>query len=482
MKIKGLFALLALSLFLLPYCTKINEATELGDDLIPAVDNVKTFETALNVEAAFFPYNDSSKALFGESLAIGKLNDPVFGTTSADMYFNLSSTVYGTRPFNDTASDITIDSVVLSLALTAGYGDTANSQIGVQIFENAQNNGFVDTTLYRFDQPSFSTTGAVLGSKNFSVAQLRDSFQIYPTGKRTDSVKVANVLRIPLAKSIGAKLNSFDTTSSLTTGGYKADSIFRMLFRGLAVKTTGATGAGSLAYFNLSDVSKSGLIVYYRNKNGSTSDTATATFVHSTYTQANSIIRLPGGEYAAKMGQTASQKLYIQSSPTGSYVGIKIPGLDTFSNKVIHRAELIAYRVPADNPAFDNVFATPNRLLLDHKGPTNTKDSAYIFDNDIETGIDGSLNFAAFGGSLRSDATYRFTLTRYVQGIVTRKERNDSLRLFAPLRANQYSKTLSQVISVPNLDYIARGRVVIAGNNYPDPTKRLRLRIVYSNL
>lgn len=34
-------------------CTKINEATELGDDLIPAVDNVNTFDTTLTVHLRF---------------------------------------------------------------------------------------------------------------------------------------------------------------------------------------------------------------------------------------------------------------------------------------------------------------------------------------------------------------------------------------------------------------------------------------------
>jgi hypothetical protein len=207
-----------------------------------------------------------------------------------------------------------------------------------------------------------------------------------------------------------------------------------------------------------------------------------ATYVHNTYSQANSIRRTAGGEYLAKLNQSNSQKLYIQSSPTGSYIGIKIPGLSSFPNKVIHRAELIAYSVPADNASADNILTTPNRLLLDHKGENNSTDSAYIFDQDIQPGFDGSLDFNSFGGNLRSDQSYRFKITRYVQGIVTRHERNDSLRLYAPLRASMYSPTLRQMISVPNLDYIAKGRVVIANSNFPDPSRRLRLRIIYSNL
>jgi hypothetical protein len=476
-KLKGPLALLSLfSIAIIFSCTKVNEATELGDELIPAIDNVNTFDTTLEVQAAYFPYDDSSKHLISESMALGRINDPAFGNTTADMYFNLSSTVYSSSPFKDTVE--AIDSVVLSIAYRGGYGDTLlANQMTVQVSEMNSGNGFNDTTIYRFDNPGF-TTGPSLASRTFSIPQFRDSIRV---GLKRDTAKVANVLRIKLANNaLGQRLASFDTTAN---GGFKNDSIFRTKFRGLAVKTTNVSSAlGALAYFNISDVNNTALLVYYRSKNGSTRDTSVARFVHSVYSQANSIRRTAGGEYLTKINQPASQKLYVQSSPSGSYIGIKIPGLSNFPNKVIHRAELIAYSVPADNSSADNIFTTPNRLFLDHKGENNSKDSAYFFDNDIQPGIDQSLDFTSFGGNLRSDQSYRFKLTRYVQGIVTRGDRNDSLRLYAPLRATVYSKSLNQKISVPNLDLIARGRVVIANNNFPDRTRRLRLRIIYSNL
>ena len=489
MKIKGLLALLSLlSIILFFSCTKINVATELGDDLIPAVDNVNTFDTTLEIDAAFFPFEDTSRHFIDENMALGRINDPAFGSTTADMYFNLSSAVYGTYPYiTNTPSNpdsLKIDSVVLSLSYQASYGDTAmstGSQISVQVSEIAPNNGFVDTMLYRFDHAGFSTIAPSLGSKTFTIKNVTDSQTII---RKRDTSKVARVLRIPLSNSIGQKLASYDTTSG-PNGGYKSDTAFRKLFRGLTVKTISATGNGALAYFNLTNLNTR-LIVYFRATKNGVTDTTFAQYLHTAYSQANSIKRTAGGEYLAKIQnqptQPYPQKLYIQSSPTGSYIGMKIPGLDAFPNKVIHRAELIAYKVAADDPIADNILTVPNRLLLDHKGPNNSKDSVYIFDNDIQPGFDGSLNFDAFGGIIKTDDSYRFNITRYVQGIVTRKERNDSFRLFAPLRSNMYSKNLGQIISVPNLDFIAKGRVVIANNNFPDRTKRLRLRIIYSNL
>jgi hypothetical protein len=83
---------------------------------------------------------------------------------------------------------------------------------------------------------------------------------------------------------------------------------------------------------------------------------------------------------------------------------------------------------------------------------------------------------------LRSDNSYRFNITRYVQGIVTRKEPNDSLRIYAPLRTVLQSKLFGQKVTVPVLSVIANGRVTLAGANHPDPARRIRLRVVYSNL
>jgi hypothetical protein len=476
-KIKGPLALLSISSILLFLsCNKINETTELGDELIPTVDNVNTFDTVLNVEAAYFPFDDSSVHFIAENMALGKINDPAFGTTTADMYFNLSSQVYGASPFLHKDSVLKIDSVILSLSYRGAYGDTtAAGQISVQVSEISDPN-FYDTVLYRFDHPGF-TSGSSLGGRTFSTRQLKDSVRV---GQKRDTVSVANVLRIPLNNSIGEKLKDFGAAAGQP---YYNDTLFRKAFRGLAVKTTNTTGSGTLAYFNTNDITNTRLIVYYQYKNASgVKDTATAVYTHSVYSQANSIKRSASGEYLANLSQSNSQKLYIQSSPTGSYIGMKIPGLDAFPNRVIHRAELIAYSVPSNNSSSDQVLTAPNRLFLDHKGTNNSKDSAYLFEVDIATGFDGSLDLSSFGGTQRSDKSYRFNITRYVQGIVTRHERNDSLRLYAPLRSIVFARNLNQSISIPVLDAIAKGRVVIANSNYFDTTKRLRLRIVYSNL
>lgn len=482
MKSSNLFAVLSV-LFLTFFfsCTKINEATELGDGLIPAVDNVNTFDTTITLDAAYRMFNDTSRHFVTENMALGRINDPVFGTANADMYFNLSSgatgTGYGAYQFGVSKDSFAgIDSVVLSLSYQAAYGDSANSQVTVEVYEIPQGSDFKDDSSYRFTQPGFAI-GTVIGTKSFAVNRLKDSVQVLRKG---DTTKVANVLRIPLAVSLGQRLSTPDTSF------YRNDSIFRTIFfRGLAVKTISASGQGAFAYFNLYDLAKSRLIVYYKTKTANGTDDAATVFTHARPVgQANAIARVPSGDYVTNLNNPNAQNFYLQSSPAGSYIGIRLPGFEAFPNKVIHRAELIATKVSS---ASDNVFTGPNLLFLDHKNPAafSTSDSAYFFDRDVSTSLDGTPDFATFGGAIRSDGTYRFNITRYVQGIVTRKERNDSIRLYAPFRAFVYSPTTKQVLQYPFnnvLDNIAKGRLVIAGSSHPDPAKRLRLRIVYSNL
>ena len=94
------FSFLFLSFLLFFFsCTRINEATELGGDLIPPVDNVNTFEANLETQTNNALFHDTSRLLLSDAVALGALNDPEFGKTEADLYFSLSSSAYGTYPF-----------------------------------------------------------------------------------------------------------------------------------------------------------------------------------------------------------------------------------------------------------------------------------------------------------------------------------------------------------------------------------------------
>ncbi|MEI6947761.1 DUF4270 family protein [Paraflavisolibacter sp. H34] len=480
-----LLALISCSLIFFPSCKKINEATELGGDLIPAVDNITTFESSLSTETDNFRLNDTTKLLYANPLAvaIGNIgNDPEFGTTNAAAYFNLGLATYGSNPFVSRDSIVGMDSVVLSLAFSGAHGDTATPQT-LRVYEIAPSSNFNDTTLYTYNEADIATTSE-LGSRTFAFQSLKDSILLV---RKSDTQQVANVLRIRLNNTLADRFAGFNAS-----GPYASDLNFKTAFRGLAVKADN-TGNG-LGLFDLANSSKTFLTFYFRVKRSGAIDTTAVSFTHNTRLrgdstnapfafggQANIIRRTPGGEWDRLLqnGTAQDSKVYIQSQP-GSYATVKVPGLDTLANssRLIHLAELIIHRVPS---AADALFAPPSRLFLDRVNTAG--DTLFNMERDFPLISGGTLNFTSFGGTLRSDSTYRFNITKYVQDVVSGKlPRTNILRLSAPYYTTLFDKVQGNKVSYYVIDQPARGRVTLAGGNYADPRLQLRLRVVYSKL
>ena len=491
-KYTSIFFLAALFLIGIVSCKKINEATELGGDLIPAVDNVNTFEVALNTVTNNLRYNDTTKVNYSDLVAAGDLNDPEFGQTHANFLFNILPANLGVYPFVHKDSVRVVDSVVLTLDYQGGYGDTLSGMQTLHVFEIDPNSGFRPDTSYKYNDPAseFPTTGTELGSKTFSVSSLKDSIAV-----RTDTTtaNAANVVRIKLDNSLAARFMTYDISNG-PLGGYYQDTTkgvipganFRKLFAGFAIKSDNS--GNLLSYFNLSNTGKTRLTVYYRIQHPATGkeDILHADFYHSINGQTNYVKQTAGGNWASSLsnGQPSDDKIYLQSSPSGSYASILIPDLSSLGNKIIHRAELIVATIPSIS---DNIFTPPSRLFLDRKNG-GSPDTTFLLYKDLAPGSDGSLDFNTFGGNLKS-GKYVFNITRFVQSVVTSHQPIDTLRLFAPLRVNEFAPPFisatdtAGIASIPVLSKVAEGRVVLAGGNYAiNPDQRLQLRIIYSNL
>ncbi len=420
-------------------------------------------------------FNDTTKVYYNDNMALGHINnDPEFGMTHANAYFNINPVIPGVYPFSHKDSIVGIDSVVLSLSYVGSFGDSTTFNT-IRVFEIAQNSDFTDTALFKYNHPDFLTTGAELGAKTFQISKLKDSVLHI---RNKDTTFRTNVIRIPLSTSLGTRLASYDTTST-ANGAYKNDSAFKKLFKGLAIKSDNTGNA--LVYTSPISASTS-LIVYYRVKSGNgVIDTTQTEFIHTTNGQANIVTRTPGGTWNSYLTNAMANddKLYIPTAP-GSYGSLKIPALDTFKNAVIHRAELIITPLPTTS---STTFGYPGGFYLDRIN--NAGDTAFTFDADMSinyTGSSLSYDIGTFGGLLQSDSTYRFNLSRYVQNIITTKSRNFTLRLFAPIRAFVYSPGFNIRDQIYIADRVASGRIVFAGGSYINPEKRIRLRVVYSKL
>ena len=253
----------------------------------------------------------------------------------------------------------------------------------------------------------------------------------------------------------------------------------------MKIDEAGSPKMAGLSYFDLQNDSTR-LLFYYRVMSGaSVTDTVVASFGFNAFNYANASIikRTPANGYNAYLKNSTpnDDKLYIQSSP-GSFARIRIPGLNKMSNRVIHRAELSFDILPSIQ---EEIYTKPDKLFLDAEDTANSRYIGIPYDFTYQD------DFTSVMGGYPKYDKYLFNLTRYVQGVVTRKEKDYSLRLSAPFKTNvtelssagsMTPYTAEEKTGFSINTKIAHGRVVLTGGSYAVPTKKARLRIVYSKI
>lgn len=469
-------------------CKKINESTTLGGDLIPAVDNINTFDTTLTVEAfndTFSLATDSTRYTSDYEHFLGYIsNDPFFGKTDARLFLELKPSSYK-YTFANIPDSLHIDSVVLVLDFKEIYGDTVALQT-VNVYEIDQASNFkaianLDSA-YKIRENNI-VKGGLLGSRTFDPRTLNDSVKVFED-------TTANQLRIRLDDSFGQRLLNYDTISTGTNAAYISDSAFRSKFKGFALESV--SGNAIMGFDLLGANTK--LAIYYRyDKNGKQPFDTIVTYFKFSENQlsasANYIVRDYAGTplAAAVNGNTTPDDLvYIQSSP-GSFATLKIPGLAGFNNSVVHRAELIMEQIYDIN---DTLFPATN-LYLDAFDPTVSTFRTIPY--DISFDVTGNSNLSGFGispvntkdPSGNSIKSWRFNITRYVQHVVNDTEPVYDLRLSSPLYVRELYRPgvlggQSSPAFIPVNAAVAKGRVRLGGGNHP--TQKMRLRIVYSKI
>lgn len=488
-------------------CNKL-DTTDIGSNLIPVVDNVKTFDTLLTVEAkaAFIP--DSTKPSNQDNLVLGFISsakDPIFGKTTANLLVQWKPNFFPYYLGNprDTIQGYPgtgIDSLVVCLSYKGYYGDSTTPQ-KFSVREILPSSGFSDTISYDF---YYRPTPAQLGNELASVIKAPQDMKEkvkFINGK--DSV--INQLRISITDPVFlAKFASFDSTIGGSNNAFRNDTMYRQMFRGFAIYTDSISGTygNNLWYSNLNDPTTR-LEVHYRKRpatyNAGKIDTGysilpfiaggNATIRASAY--ACNLTRTYSG---AEIASPAADAIYIQTG-LGTHDTLTIPELSNLPNSIIHRAELIMEQVPSLG-ANEIYMLPPNYLYLDVADTA----SKYYFkpfpiDLEPETGYTvfpgvSNINFNYFGGFLRYKPNpagganigyYNFNITRYVQGIVTRKEPNKVLRLFAPYELD-YTKNLGIFAKYRYTNSLAYGRVKLYNGNLTNGNTRMRLRIIYSKI
>jgi|688.fasta_scaffold138186_2 hypothetical protein len=478
-------------------CTKI-EKTTMGGDLIPAVDNVSTFDTLLEVITNNYIPLDSTRLNGGnDHLAGGIAADPQFGKTAARMFFELKPPNY---PFLFEHPDTVrmFDSAVLVLKYQGYYGDSADAvnfklyQVALPIAPDLLVRPFYNL------EPGLTSNYSILwGEKIMRANQYNDTVYI-KRGKDTTG-KVVNQLRIPLNQAMAEKLFKADTNAV-----FKNDSTFESSYPGFALETQGNPNA--LHYFLLTGTDTK-LEFYYRVKRGASIDTISRSFVFNA--ACGHAVELKRDRTGSEINDYLTQnptkgvpQIYLQGTP-GTMVSIDIPGLKALSNRVLHRVELRVTEITENSGAYSQLTA-PLGIYLDGEYENEAGNFRGI-PYDLNpfgkyycypaTGVD----FSYFGGLRKavkingvSLSQYTFNITRYTQSMITRNEPSYKLRLSAPFYmyykdcSNGFPSYPANVFPFETggvfINQVGESRIRLAGGNHPDPKVRMQLRVIYSKL
>jgi len=464
-------------------CRKINESTDVGADLIPAVDNINTFDTSLSIQAfndTFGLANDSQYLSRSEEQFLGLINNDIFfGKTDARMFIELKPALYGVEPFVRKDS-VKIDSIVLCLSYVETYGDTTLPQtFGVYEIDQSSNFKYDSAYLIRKEPVTYNTAN-----------QLAKPGQLFYPRNLDDSVKgrfdsTRNQLRIKLDTALARRFINYDTSNA-----YKTDSEFRKKFKGFAIRSE--AGGNAVMGFDLGNIDTH-LSIYYNfpKIGGGGRDTSVSNFFFTTVSAAANYVKrdYSGTPVQASLGGATQDPIaYIQGSP-GTFANLKIPDLGTISNRLVHRAELIVEEIY--DPS-DTIFPPPTYLYLDAADPSitvsNYKYRTIPYDlvytpQGFDFNTFGSAPVNAKDPAGNPIKIWKFNITRYVQHVLTKTMTNYDLRLSAPFTLNEQYGTppgTDQTYPIFLNPTIVKGRVRLGGGNHP--TQRMRLRLIYSKL
>ena len=201
---------------------------------------------------------------------------------------------------------------------------------------------------------------------------------------------------------------------------------------------------------------------------------------------ANQVLRNPSGSQASMYNGTnpnGDSLIYIQAEP-GRFAMLRIPGIDEFKTKkgnvMLHLAQLSMTEVVTQGRKQD-IFTAPQYIYAEVYDSSSNKYYPFTLDGFNN----GAFDRVGFGSEKKiftdnennQVSRYDLNITRYLQHIITRNDKNYPIRLSAP-----YYVGYSHLLTFFSLNPLANGHVVLGGGNHSNPTKKMKLRIVYSKL
>lgn len=420
------FFLLALMGFSTLSCKK--ELSGVGNELQPPGDLLEVKFLNSNAINAFSTL-DNPRATSGiSSVALGMLNDEVFGPTKTGLSINFYQTSENIR-FQENPI---LDSLVLSLEYLklssdkdAGYYGDTTSKISYKIYRLNQK---LNTNQLSDEEPDLSTATVLVDNFSFSPIP-SDSVRVKDLVKEIN-VNRAPQIRITLPNELGEEIFAY---ANATDGDNKPkdndDAAFKEFLKGIYIQTTGVeSGIGVLPIFNIGNSNAYSRLEIFYTREDANGDRIADSYAFTTAqnsgrtayynhqpdqsTDANFKAQVIDGDTDA-----GNQQLYVQGL-SGVESIIKFPEIVKWADEVkgkntkiaINKAELI---IPVKDGSISNNYKEVNLLGLKINLP-----------NDIFQVLPG-YNSENFGGQyIEDEKAYRFLVTRYVQGVIDGKASN----------------------------------------------------------
>jgi hypothetical protein len=404
----AIIVLIAISL------TGCEDESSIGVEVLPAGDLISIRNTIQNTRSYTFS-EDSIRTDEASKSLLGSFTDSIFGNTTISL-----ATQFRLVEFPDFRNNAQVDSIKLYLYYRNFYGDTITKQ-KFRVYE-------LETPL-DFD----SRYSQDVDLKSMAYDKLLGEYE-YSARVRLDSLgdtTYYQALIIPIDISLGEKLINADSLDMVNA------DVFLDFFKGLYIETETQTNKGgsilSLELLGQGSFKGSALALFYHNdslKSVVSGDSVLIMpYIVSNYSARVNNISHDYSQtpfYDKLNTETVEDSLIYVQATGGLKSRILIDELSSWrdsTNTAINKAELIfqidtvASQIHKYQPPLQMLFT-----IVDSTGVERLP-------------IDYVFNPAFYGGGLRNDYTYRFTITQHMQEIIDGNAKNYGFYL-TPARKN----------------------------------------------
>jgi hypothetical protein len=398
----GLLLFLVLSgIIFFSACKKENN--NVGIDIQPPNDRLAVEKIDTLTIVSYSQRVDSVKTDETTTSLLGSLNDPVFGTSTANIYtqFRLSqtATTFGENPV--------LDSLILTLDYVGIYGDT-NALLTLEIYEMSEMI-HLDSTYYSNNSVSYYPE--LIASKTF-IPRVNDSVVVNEDTLRPH-------LRINLSEM---NTTLADKLLNASEDDLNTQENFQGYFNGLYLKVSEVSSGGAITYLSLTS-SLSEMVLFYSNDE---EDSLAFPFLISNNAayfgefNQNYSVAQPIFQSQVLSGDTSLGKTtcYIQAM-AGVKTVIKFPYLRNLydNGKIAINEARLFIKLQQPEPMFD----PPTSLVI----VKSDGEGSYTVTVDQLEGLD------YYGGIYDETSNgYWFRITTTIQGILSSDEPDYGFEMF----------------------------------------------------